>query len=327
MSSSYVTPETDRAAVLALSREILAAVHLNIATRRAACLARREVLSWALARPASSTVERGAGDELRGEISAALDALAKRIIDDLKTSWGSEGRLQTNLAFFLEGLDETDLEHESGQRSIRLTIKKAAQNALLSLVRELIAAEVATIVADINAALDSLDEVVARAWVRWPGSHCGPLGARVAESPILDKLGGLLQIAVKYQGTLARPGFFHRWVKGRRSIFTERLDEELEKARDHLQLEVQRVLSDVLRALQATVAETIERQKRSMSGKLDERFRECAARAQREAQEAREAGQLALKQLELKERQSREPLQTLAKLDREIALLSQQMSA
>jgi hypothetical protein len=205
-----------------------------------------------------------------------------------------------------------------------------------------------------------------------PG-RCGPLGGKVAESLILEKVTGLIQIAVKYRGTLPRRGFFQRLAEGRRSIFTvlmffslfgsflgfnwrtvpvlgwlflcgfvvavvytyrswveedaERIGEELEKARDYLHLELRRVLSEVVRDLQATLIEAIEQQKRSMLAKLEEWLRECTSRAQREAQEAREAGQLALKQVELKERQSQEPLATLAKLDGELGPLCEQLSS
>jgi ElaB/YqjD/DUF883 family membrane-anchored ribosome-binding protein len=87
------------------------------------------------------------------------------------------------------------------------------------------------------------------------------------------------------------------------------------------------VLSEVVRDLQATLAEAIEQQKRSMLAKLEEWLRECSSRAQREAHEARESGQLALKQVELKERQSQEPLAMLAKLDGELGPLCEQLSS
>ena len=81
----------------------------------------------------------------------------------------------------------------------------------------------------------------------------------------------------------------------------ERLEEELEKAREQLRMEARRILGDVYRELQAAWAESIEAARRSGIGLIDDALRTASARCLRDGQVQREAVQASLRQIEARE--------------------------
>jgi hypothetical protein len=112
--------------------------------------------------------------------------------------------------------------------------------------------------------------------------------------------------SVRVLGVLFMFGFiasviytYRTWVEEDK----ERLEEELSKARDQLQMELRRVMGEVARELQNGFAELLDMQKKSMLSRLEECWRDISVRAQRESQELREAAQQAMKQMDARERQ------------------------
>jgi hypothetical protein len=99
-------------------------------------------------------------------------------------------------------------------------------------------------------------------------------------------------------GFIAAVGWtFRSWKDDER----ERIEEELEKAREQLATEARRLLGDVYRELQSALGEALEALRRSAIGSVEDAARAAAARAAREAQAQRDAAQSALREIELAE--------------------------
>lgn len=101
----------------------------------------------------------------------------------------------------------------------------------------------------------------------------------------------------------------------------ERLDDELEKAREQLRMEARRLLGDVYRELQAAWAEAIEGARRAGLGLVDDATRAAAARGLRDGQALRDAAQAALRQIEARETPLTTWRQRLARSEAELIAL------
>jgi hypothetical protein len=351
--------------------EIETAMRAHCRTIKAATAARRDFLGRQASRVSSAaTPDRSAVDAARAEIADSLSLLGKNINENLRRALGPEGRIQSRMTAEIGKLGDTDLSREAGKKSIRLTVSAETQNELLRVVRELTEAEVKVIVGRINASLRQISTVVLHGLLGVTGTKPEKLAATVSGEGVFEKAIELVQVVVKYRGTMPLRGFFQRLAEGRRSIFAvlmffslfgsflgfnwrtipilglifmcgfifavfytyrswveedaERIGDEIDKAREHLQMELRRVMSEVVRELQAGFADILEFQKRGMLAKLDGYWREVAGNAQREAQELREATQLALKQIDVRDRQLQDFVAALTRLDADFRVLRAQ---
>jgi hypothetical protein len=107
----------------------------------------------------------------------------------------------------------------------------------------------------------------------------------------------------------------------------ERIDEELEKARDQFRTELRRIFSELARESQAALLETIEQRRRALLSWIDDGIREATAQAQKETQTAREAAQLVVKQLDLRDRQYADLLTAVTKIANELGPLCPKAAA
>ena len=87
---------------------------------------------------------------------------------------------------------------------------------------------------------------------------------------------------------------FRSWNEDER----ERLDEELEKARELLRMEARRLLGEVYRELQAALADVVEGMRRSVITLVEEAARAAGVRNAREAQVQRDTAHAALRELD-----------------------------
>jgi len=90
---------------------------------------------------------------------------------------------------------------------------------------------------------------------------------------------------------------YRSWEEGDR----ERMEEELDKAREHLRMECRRALADVYRELQMAFVDTLETVRRTLTGSVDEVSRSAAAGSQRAAQTLREESQLSIRHIETRD--------------------------
>lgn len=346
---------------------IVASLKLHASVLQRAHAARRDVLARLAGRAIAATPDRAAADALRAELADALQALGRSVAERCRRTVASDSGVQGRMLAEVAKLGESDLAHEHTRQAIRITLSRGLQVDLQQAMRRHVEQDVRAMVDEANALLRELGSMVERA-LRTDFACAQPCAVPALRTePFMERVDDLVQIAVRYRGTLPRRGFMHRLAEGRKSIFTvlmfvslfgsflgfnwrshmalgwlfmagfvvavawtyrswqdddrERIEEELEKAREQLRMESRRALGDVYRELQAAFVETVESVRRTLVGDVDEGARAAAATMQRESQALREAAQAAARQIEARDAALSTWRQALVRIDTELAAL------
>ena len=101
----------------------------------------------------------------------------------------------------------------------------------------------------------------------------------------------------------------------------ERVEEELEKAREQLRMESRRAVGDIYRELQAAFVEAVESARRVLVGDVEEAARVAAAGAARDSQALRESAQATIRQIESRDAALAAWRQPLPRLEAELLAL------
>lgn len=352
---------------LRIAAGIVATLQLHASLLHRAHAGRRDVLARLAARAVAAAPDRAVADTLRAELADALQALGRSVGERCRRTVASESGVQARMLAEVAKLCESDLVHEHTRQAIRITLSRGLQVDLQQAMRRHVEQDVRTMVDEANTLLHELGAMVGRALRRdfARAQPCAVPTLRV--EPFMERVEDLMQIAVRYRGTLPRRGFVHRLAEGRKSIFTvlmfvslfgsflgfnwrshmalgwlfmagfavavgwtyrswqdddrERIEEELEKAREQLRMESRRALGDVYRELQAAFVETVEGVRRTLVGDLDEAARAAATAAQRESQALRDAAQATIRQIEARDAALAAWRQALGRMDTELAAL------
>jgi hypothetical protein len=148
-----------------------------------------------------------------------LSALSKLPAESARRSLLPEGSLSLALGDQLRRLEHADLEHESGAKSIKLTLASVAQGQLVTALRRCLKDEVSRDVAVMVEGLQALQRRLEPAIEAAAGTPVRLAMAAPDSAALWGEISDMVAVDVRYRGEMPRRGFFQRLGEGRKAVF------------------------------------------------------------------------------------------------------------
>jgi len=158
-------------------------------------------------------------DVARLSLVDELAALAKLPAETSRRSLLPEGALALAVGEQLRRLEQADLEHEPGVKSVKLTLASVAQGQLVTALRRCLKDEIARDVAAMAEGLQALQRRLEPALEAASGQPVR-LGLSAPDATAMwSDISDMVAVDVRYRGEMPRRGFFQRLGEGRKAVF------------------------------------------------------------------------------------------------------------
>jgi hypothetical protein len=171
------------------------------------------------AEPAADALQRRPFDLARLSLVDELGGLAKQPAETSRRSLLPEGALSLAVGEQLRRLEQADLEHEPGAKSVKLTLASVAQGQLVTALRRCLKEEISRDVAVMAEGLQALQKRLEPALENASGQPVRLNLGAPDSAALWSDISDMVAVDVRYRGEMPRRGFFQRLGEGRKAVF------------------------------------------------------------------------------------------------------------